>query len=333
MPLAIFGINNTALSLAVTFVILSLVAIWIALIVFTFIDARRRIADPFLVGCATAASLFPFVGTVVYTILRPAELLEDVRERDIEMRSAESELRHREANSCHKCGFPTHPDYVRCPACRSRLKEPCPSCDRPVGLKWKVCPYCEHTLIASKRTTKPGRSSKSSKARRTDEAAGERGEAGQSRQPERSSRSGRSSRGTSSGSKSTSGPTSGSKSARGSSSGSPSARGTSSRSGSSRNASGEEGRPQDSGSGEPASPGEETSRRGRRATRSEGSASRSAGSSRRDRPDSPEAPSVPGQERSSTRRRIVVEEDDTQVAHRPINSGESVSPAVEGDRG
>jgi hypothetical protein len=42
---------------------------------------------------------------------------------------------------------------------------------------------------------------------------------------------------------------------------------------------------------------------------------------------------VPGQERPSTRRRIVVEEDDTQVAHRPINSGESISPAVEGDRG
>jgi predicted Zn-ribbon and HTH transcriptional regulator len=164
MPLAIFGIDNTAISLAVTLVILALLAIWIALVVFTFLDARRRISDQFLVGCATAASLFPFVGTIVYTILRPAEFLEDVREREIEMKSAETELRHLEANSCHKCGFATQPDFIRCPACRSRLKEPCPSCDRPVGLRWKVCPYCEHTLIASKRSTRQSRGSEDPKS-------------------------------------------------------------------------------------------------------------------------------------------------------------------------
>ncbi len=168
MPLAIFGIDNTAISLAVTFVILALLAIWIALIVFTFIDARRRISDQFLVACATAASFFPFVGTVVYTILRPAEFLEDVRERDIEMKSAETELRHLEANSCHKCGFATQPDFIRCPGCRTRLKEQCPSCERPVGLRWKVCPYCEHTLIASKRSSRRNRDSDSEKSVKSD---------------------------------------------------------------------------------------------------------------------------------------------------------------------
>ncbi|MDQ2622213.1 MAG: zinc ribbon domain-containing protein, partial [Actinomycetota bacterium] len=70
MPLAIFGIENTALNLVVTILILVLVAVWLSIIVFTFSDARRRISDPFLVGCATASSLFPFVGTIVYTILR-----------------------------------------------------------------------------------------------------------------------------------------------------------------------------------------------------------------------------------------------------------------------
>jgi hypothetical protein len=147
MPLAIFGIENTALSLAVTLAILILVAIWIALVVFTFTDSRRRIADPFLVGCATAASFFPFVGTIVYTILRPPEFLEDVRERETEVKADETRLRHLEFNSCHKCGFPAQTDFVRCPACRTRLKQPCESCSRPVGIKWKVCPYCEHTRI------------------------------------------------------------------------------------------------------------------------------------------------------------------------------------------
>ena len=156
MPLAIFGIENTALNLAVTLVIVMLVAIWIALIVFTFTDARRRIADPFMVGCATAASFFPFVGTLVYTILRPPEFLDDIRERETDIQESEVRLRHLKHNSCHKCGSPVESDFIRCPACRTRLKEPCPSCSKPVGLNWKVCPYCETTLIAPKRTSRSG---------------------------------------------------------------------------------------------------------------------------------------------------------------------------------
>ena len=165
MPLAIFGIENTALNLAATLVILMLVAIWIALIVFTFTDARRRIADPFLVGCATAASFFPFVGTLVYTILRPPEFLEDIRERETDINESEVRLRHLKHNSCHKCGSPVESDFIRCPACRTRLKEPCPTCSKPVGLNWKVCPYCEKTLIAPKRSSRSGSSGRSKPGR------------------------------------------------------------------------------------------------------------------------------------------------------------------------
>jgi hypothetical protein len=191
MLLAIFGIDNTGLSLAVTFAILALVAIWIALIVFTFSDARRRISDPFLVGCATAASLFPFVGTIVYSILRPPEFLEDAQERETEMKAAETRTRHLEASSCRKCAFPVQPDFVRCPACRTRLKDPCPSCSRPVGLKWKVCPYCEHTLIESKRSrTKPrGDSGAPAKRSPSRDGGGQTAAA-----PDRTSRTGRSAR-------------------------------------------------------------------------------------------------------------------------------------------
>ncbi len=156
MPLAIFGIENTALNLVVTILVLVLVAVWLALIAFTFTDARRRISDPFLVGCATAASFFPFVGTIVYSILRPPEFLEDVRERETEVHTSEVRLRHLEHNSCHKCGTPVESDFLRCPSCRSRLKQPCGTCERPVGLDWKVCPYCETTLIAPKRSSRSG---------------------------------------------------------------------------------------------------------------------------------------------------------------------------------
>ncbi len=46
-----------------------------------------------LIACATAASVFPFVGTVVYTILRPPEFREDREERELELRAAELRLR------------------------------------------------------------------------------------------------------------------------------------------------------------------------------------------------------------------------------------------------
>lgn len=303
MPLAIFGINNTALSLAVTFAILSLVAIWIALIVFTFIDARRRISDPFLVGCATAASFFPFVGTIVYTILRPAEFLDDVRERETEMKSAETELRHLEANSCHKCGFPTHPDYVRCPACRSRLKEPCPSCDRPVGLKWKVCPYCEHTLIASKRSkpsSKSGSTSGSRAQAKASAAAERRTSAGRGRserqgQP-RSERPAGSERPTRS----------------------------------ERTGSGPEGKPSSRSSSADLPAGEEQPRR-RRTSRREGSPSEGTRSTPERTAASEPTTSEASPSRSS-RRRIVVE-DEAELNQRPINSGESAPPSPEPERG
>ena len=88
----IFGIKNSTINLVVELLILFLVVIWLALVYWTYADARRRIADPMLIGCATAASLFPFIGTIVYMIVRPPEYLDDVRERELEMQAAEARL-------------------------------------------------------------------------------------------------------------------------------------------------------------------------------------------------------------------------------------------------
>ena len=40
-----------------------MVVVWLALIVYTYLDATRRISDPVLVACATIGSLFPYIGT------------------------------------------------------------------------------------------------------------------------------------------------------------------------------------------------------------------------------------------------------------------------------
>jgi hypothetical protein len=144
MPVvALFGITNSGLNLFVNLVILFLVVVWIALIAWTFLDARRRIQDPVLVACATGASLFPFVGSIVYSILRPPEFLDDARERELEIRASELRVKQLEEQSCPNCAYPIERTYLRCPNCRARVKDPCENCEKPIDPRWVVCPYCE----------------------------------------------------------------------------------------------------------------------------------------------------------------------------------------------
>ena len=144
--LAVFGINSGGLNLAVNMLILFLVVIYLALVYWTYMDAIRRIEDPMLVICATVASLFPFVGTILYVIVRPPEYLEDVRERELEMQAAEARLHEFDHSLCPHCDYRVERDFVRCPSCLRKLKERCVNCSRPLDPTWKLCPYCEAEL-------------------------------------------------------------------------------------------------------------------------------------------------------------------------------------------
>jgi len=96
LTFGIFGIDNDGVNTAVNVLVLFLVVIWAALIFWTYADARRRIDDPMLVACATAASFFPFVGSIVYAIVRPPEFLDEVYLRNLEIQAAEERLRQLE---------------------------------------------------------------------------------------------------------------------------------------------------------------------------------------------------------------------------------------------
>ncbi len=155
MALAIFGISNSGLNLAVTLFVLMIVVVWLALIVYTYFDARRRISDPFLVACATIGSFFPYIGTAVYAIVRPPEFLEDAHERELEIRAAELRVRQLTEASCSNCEFPVERTYLRCPQCQHRLKDPCTSCGKPVDPRWALCPYCENPIAERPRPQRP----------------------------------------------------------------------------------------------------------------------------------------------------------------------------------
>jgi hypothetical protein len=163
VPLGYFGIESSGLNLAVDLLILFVVVLYFALIYWTYADARRRIQDPMLVGCAFVASLFPFVGPIVYMVVRPPEFLEDVRERELETQAAQARLRELEQSLCPYCSYRVESDFIRCPSCLRKLKERCVNCSRPLDQAWTICPYCEADV--------PGLAPTRSRRRRSSAAA------------------------------------------------------------------------------------------------------------------------------------------------------------------
>ena len=65
------------------------VAIWLALIRWTQMDARRRLRSGAVIRAATLLAVLPLIGPVIYMILRPPEFLEDAYEREISIASSE----------------------------------------------------------------------------------------------------------------------------------------------------------------------------------------------------------------------------------------------------
>lgn len=162
-PLGIFGFSG-GIGLFLSFFVLFLIVTYFALIYWTYLDARRRIEDPVLITCSVAASLFPFFGTVVYTILRPPEFIEDRQERELELRASELRLRELVEGSCPHCEYPVGRDFLSCPNCERKLRTPCRKCRKPLDPRWKVCPYCE-TAVQRRREPLPPQRARAQAAR------------------------------------------------------------------------------------------------------------------------------------------------------------------------
>jgi len=119
------------------------VVFWLATAYWVFKDARRRIEDPWLVGMATVLGLVPpFIGPLIYMLFRPPEYLEDVRERELEVKAMEERLSRREMH-CPVCRAEVDPAFLICPVCTTRLRQSCTNCKAPLEALWQVCPYCE----------------------------------------------------------------------------------------------------------------------------------------------------------------------------------------------
>ena len=117
-------IRNLSIFLVVVF--------WLAIGYWVYKDARRRIEDPWLVAMATVLGLVPpFVGVFIYMLFRPPEYLEDVRERELEIKAMEKRLALRDLH-CPVCRAEVDENFLVCPVCTTRLRQSCETCKAPL---------------------------------------------------------------------------------------------------------------------------------------------------------------------------------------------------------
>jgi RNA polymerase subunit RPABC4/transcription elongation factor Spt4 len=117
------------------------VALWFALVVWTYRDAMLRSRNPVMQVFSTLIVVLFFIpGTVIYLLLRPRETLEERQQRWIEDEYLAQELD--EILACPSCSRAVRDEWIYCPSCRFQLRQACHGCGRLVATGWEACAFC-----------------------------------------------------------------------------------------------------------------------------------------------------------------------------------------------
>lgn len=125
--------------------VLYLFVLWLAAAYWAFRDMHDRTENPVLpylaAGLILVATPFFFIlGVLVYRVIRPAERLGDVYERNLAEEALLAEVET--IRTCRGCDRRVDEGWIICPWCRTRLNRVCPNCERLVGLDWTLCAWC-----------------------------------------------------------------------------------------------------------------------------------------------------------------------------------------------
>lgn len=113
--------------------------LWLSTVIWTYSDAKRRGSAALTWAAFTFA--FPFIGILIYLLLRPKETVEEAELNALEYEFKKS-LLEEEVKFCPACGKRIEDDFQICPYCLKKLKKKCSNCERLLKLDWHVCPYC-----------------------------------------------------------------------------------------------------------------------------------------------------------------------------------------------
>jgi len=133
--------SNTLFTAGAIYIAASAIAIWLAMIVWTYRDMRARSRDSLaqlLVSGMVAVLTVP--GLLIYVFTRPRETLAEAYERSLEEEALLQEIE--EKPSCPGCGQRVDEHWQACPNCHTRLKRACVNCRSPLELAWSICPVC-----------------------------------------------------------------------------------------------------------------------------------------------------------------------------------------------
>lgn len=129
------------LELGVTVLGAMLFALWAGTIVWTINDMRARSFDMGAIALAAIlVALVPFIGTVVYLLVRPKETLADAYDRALEEDALLNDQNVRFV--CRQCDTPAREEWVFCPDCQHQLLVRCGHCGRNRRTEWQFCAYC-----------------------------------------------------------------------------------------------------------------------------------------------------------------------------------------------
>jgi hypothetical protein len=135
---------GTIIQGAAVAVVIYLMVLWIALAFYVARDARRRSRSwLFTILAALLGLVPPFLGALIYLVIRPPRTLDEGRAFALEEQALVApEPGPEGVRPCPTCGRDIDVDFILCPYCRTQFARRCGHCDRALRLGWSVCPYC-----------------------------------------------------------------------------------------------------------------------------------------------------------------------------------------------
>lgn len=137
--------ENPIIQLALRAAAIYIVVLWLASAYWAFRDLQHRTNNPVLPYVAATlivlfTPIFFLLGVIIYKLVRPAERIGEVSERQLAEEALLAEVES--IRSCPTCHRRVHEEWIICPICRTRLNRVCPNCGKLVGLDWSLCAWC-----------------------------------------------------------------------------------------------------------------------------------------------------------------------------------------------